>query len=87
MLNFDASCRDSVLALTTTLRDSGIATALYLGNDDNLKAQLAWAVKGEFPFVIIMGANEQAHGVVQLKDMSARTQSEVPLAELPGRLK
>jgi len=87
VLNFDASCRDSVLGLTTTLRDAGIATVLYLGNDDNLKGQLAWAVKGEFPFVIIMGTNELARGVVQLKDMSARTQSEVPLAELSDRLK
>ncbi len=86
VLNFDASCRDSVLTLTTTLRDSGIATAFYLGNDDNLKGQLAWAVKGEFPFVVIMGANEKERGVVQLKDMSARTQVEVPLSELPSRL-
>lgn len=86
VLNFDASCTDAVLALSTTLREGGIATAVYLGGDDSLKAQLAWAVKGGFPFVVIMGAKEQERGVVQLKDMSARTQIEVPLAELSARL-
>lgn len=86
VLNFDAGSRDSLLTLTATLRDSGVSTSLYLGNDENLKGQLAWAVKGEFPFVIIMGANEQARGVVQLKDMSARTQEEVPVDELAKRL-
>ena len=87
VLDFEPTCRDAVLSLTSTLRDSGIATALYLGNDDNLRGQLAWAVKGGFPFVVIMGANELAKGVVQLKDMSARTQTETPINELPTRLK
>lgn len=86
VLNFDATCQDSVLALSSSLRGGGISTAVYLGNDDNLKGQLAWAVKGEFPFVIIIGADEQQRGVVQLKDMSARTQVEVPLSELASRL-
>jgi histidyl-tRNA synthetase len=75
------------LSLVASLRANGVATALYVGSDDNLKGQLTWALKGAFPFVIIMGANEQARGVAQLKDMSARTQTEVPLAELPDRLK
>lgn len=87
VLQFDASCRDAILSLVASLRANGVATALYVGSDDNLKGQLTWALKGAFPFVIIMGANEQARGVAQLKDMSARTQTEVPLAELADRLK
>jgi histidyl-tRNA synthetase len=86
VLDFDASCRDAVLGVVTDLRTAGVATALYLGSDENLKSQLSWAVKGGFPYVVIMGPAEKERGVVQLKDMSARTQSEVPLTELARAL-
>ncbi len=82
VLDFDPSCRSTVLGIAADLRNAGIETALYIGNDENLKGQLAWAVKGDFPYVIIVGPAEQERGVAQLKDMTARTQEEVPIAEL-----
>lgn len=86
LLSFDADSRPAILKLATDLRDAGISTTLYVGSDTTLKGQLAWAVKSGFPLVVIMGAQEQSRSVVQLKDMAARTQEEIPLAELARRL-
>lgn len=82
VLNFDPTCHVDMLGIASALRTAGVATALAINTDAGLKAQLAWAVKSDFPFVIIMGANERERGVVQLKDMRARTQIEVPITDL-----
>ena len=87
VLDFDTTSRSTVLGIVADLRTAGVSTSLYLGHDENLKGQLAWAVKGGFPFVIIVGTNERERGVAQLKDMSARTQEEVPFPELIEKLK
>lgn len=86
VLDFDADSRATVLGIAADLRAAGIGTSLYLGHDDNLKGQLSWAVKGEFPYVIIVGASERERGVAQLKNMQERTQEEVPLTELVARV-
>ena len=86
VLDFDSESRATVLSIVADLRSAGIAAALYLGHDDNLKGQLSWAVKGGFPFVIIVGASERERGVAQLKNMNERTQEEVPFSELASRL-
>jgi histidyl-tRNA synthetase len=87
ILNFDPACQEDVLAVATELRRADIPTALYVGSDYSLKSQLAWAVKSTIPYVVLMGAQEKERGVVQLKDMLARTQEEVPLAALVDRIR
>lgn len=87
LLDFEPSCRTAILGLAASLRTAGVPTALYLGPEETLKGQLSWAVKAGFPFVAIMGASELAKGVVQFKDLAARTQEEVALADLPGKLR
>ncbi|MCC6934082.1 MAG: histidine--tRNA ligase [Candidatus Yanofskybacteria bacterium] len=86
VLNFEPTASHTAAGIAADLRASGISTALYLGNEETLKGQLSWAVKGGFPYVVIMGASEHERGVVQLKDMAARTQSEISLSELAARL-
>ena len=86
VLDFDADARPTVLKVVTDLRASGVSAMLYLGSDDSLKGQLGWAVKAGFPYAIIIGAKEHERGVGQLKNLAERTQDEVPLAELAGRL-
>jgi histidyl-tRNA synthetase len=86
VLDFDIDSRPTVLGIAAELRTAGISTALYLGHDQNLKGQLTWAVKGGFPYVIIVGANERERGVAQLKNMQERTQDEVPLGDLASRI-
>lgn len=86
VLNFDPTCEAAVTEVAATLRSASIATTMYLGQEETLKGQLAWAVKMQTPYVIIMGAQEHARGVVQLKDMNARTQEEVPLDSIAAKL-
>ena len=81
VLDFDPECRPDVLALVSRLRQAGIRTALYLGNDDNLKGQLAWAVKSAFPYVAIMGKNERAP---PLRAARRRRRAAPPRRSTPG---
>jgi len=87
VLDFDPASRPTVLGIAADLRAAGISTSLYLGHEENLKGQLSWAVKGSFPYVVIVGASERERGVAQLKNMSERTQEEVPLAELAAHIR
>ncbi len=45
VLNFNEDCQETVQILATNLRGSEIPTELYLGQEDTLKGQLAYAVK------------------------------------------
>ncbi len=86
VLDFDLECRQDVVTLVSRLRAAGVPTLLYLGHDENLKSQLSWAVKSQVPFVVIMGKSEREKGVVQYKDMNARTQEELPFDALVEKL-
>ncbi len=68
--------------IAAELRSAGIRTELFLGEEATLKGQLAYAVTQEIPFVIILGPDEASRGVVQLKNMAARTQTSVPRERL-----
>lgn len=87
VLNFDESCRDEVQKAASQLRRAEVPTELYLGQEDSFKGQLAYAVKREYPIVIILGADEKSKGVVQIKNMSARTQTEVSQDNLTSSVK
>ena len=52
-----------------------------------MKKQLARAEKLGAKFAIIVGPNEEARGVAQLKDMRTRTQEDVAFADLANALK
>lgn len=57
------------LAMVGELREAGIRAEVYLGNPRNFGNQLKYADKRASPIAIIEGANEQAKGVVQIKDL------------------
>ncbi len=86
-LNFDESATRDILGLTAELREAGINAEFYAGDEDNMKAQLAYAVAMEVPFVLILGANEIEKNVVVIKDMIARTQIEVKRKDLTATVK
>ncbi|MEK7089592.1 MAG: His/Gly/Thr/Pro-type tRNA ligase C-terminal domain-containing protein, partial [Patescibacteria group bacterium] len=65
----------------------GINTEFYVGNEENLKGQLAYAVNTEIPIIVIIGAIETAKSVALIKDMKARTQEEVKQKKLAERIK
>jgi len=63
------------------LRSKGVAVERDYG-DGGLKAQMKRAHKMGASFVVIIGEDELARGVVALKDMGAGTQRDVPLGEI-----
>jgi histidyl-tRNA synthetase len=81
VLNFEGSCQNEVQEIATQLRMAGISTELYVGQEDTLKGQLSCAVKKEYPIVIFVGADEKKRGVIQIKNMNTREQTEVPAAQ------
>ena len=81
-LNFDEVGEKDVIKNCVLLREAGINAEYYLGNEENLKGQLAYAVAMEIPIVIIIGATESGKGVALVKDMNARTQEEVKQKDL-----
>jgi histidyl-tRNA synthetase len=71
--------------LLTRLQRQGIYAEMeYAGK--SLKAQLRRADKLGAQRVLILGGDELARGIAQVRDMSNGTQDEVPLAELETRL-
>ena len=82
-LGEEAACRAFVLM--TALQRRGIkAEADFEGK--SLKAQMRRAGKLRARHVIILGGDELARGIAQVRDMDAGTQEEVPLADLQDRL-
>jgi histidyl-tRNA synthetase len=57
------------LAIAADLRRAGIRAEVYLGNPKNFGNQMKYADKRAAPLAIIQGAEEQARGVVQIKDL------------------
>lgn len=74
----DPALASQYTRIATRLRAAGIPTEVVL-QDGNLKKQLKLAVRRTVPLVIIMGSGEAEAGVVNLKDMQAKTQTEVPI--------
>ncbi|MEL7165596.1 MAG: histidine--tRNA ligase [Pseudomonadota bacterium] len=56
-------------AIVADLRSAGIRAEVYLGNPKNFGNQLKYADKRGSPAAIIVGADERAKGVVQIKDL------------------
>ena len=56
-------------AMAGELRRAGIRAEVYLGNSKQFGNQLKYADKRASPLAVIEGAEEQARGVVQIKDL------------------
>ena len=78
---FDKDMLNKSIELARKLRESGIATDIYL-DADKLGKQFAYADKLNVPFVVILGENEAQKGVIALKDMESGDQREVTFDEL-----
>ncbi|MBQ7336509.1 MAG: histidine--tRNA ligase [Clostridia bacterium] len=83
---FDDVPYEKYMELTDTLRNAGIVSSIYLGQKKFGK-QLEYAVKGEYSHAIIMGGDECARGVVRLKNLSTREESELSVTDAIELLK
>ena len=66
-------------SMLAELRNAGIRAEVYLGNPKNMGNQLKYADQRGSPVAVIEGSDEQARGVVQLKDLDlgARLATEI----------
>ena len=75
-----------VFLLAEELRAAGVG-AVYDTEGRSVKAQMKAANKGGHRFALVLGPDELARGSVQVKDLRASEQEEVPRAELVERLR
>ena len=78
---FDDVPYEKYIALTDSLREMGIVSSMYIGTKKFGK-QIDYAVKGHYSHVAIMGASELEAGIVKVKDLNTREESEVKISEL-----
>ena len=68
----------AAVSLSTALRAAGIRTQLY-GEQKKFKAKLSYADKLRIPYVLLLGEDELAAGVVAVKNMRTGEQEKVPM--------
>jgi histidyl-tRNA synthetase len=81
VVRFDDVPMEHYVAITDKLRDAGITSTVYVGVKKFGK-QLDYAIKEHYSHVVILGASELEAGVVKVKDLNARTESEVAADKL-----
>ena len=74
------------IATATALRDAGIRTQLYC-EKKKFKAKMSYADKLSIPFVVLIGEDEMAGGVVTVKNMLKSEQVKLPVAEAAAHIK
>lgn len=67
------------ISLATDLRNLGIKTEIYL-NNKKLRAKFKYADKLKIPYVIVIGEDEIANNVVNLKNMETGEEKKVELS-------
>ena len=72
---------EKYLEVVNTLRDSGVTSSIYIGTKKFGK-QIDYAAKGHYSHVLIMGASELESGIVKIKNLESREESEVALSAL-----
>ncbi len=75
------SGRATVLRVVQQLRAEGISTDYDL-KDRSLTRQLEYVDGAKIPFALIVGMKEEERGVVRIRDMRERLESEVKLTEV-----
>ena len=79
---FDDVSTEHYVAIAEALRQEGVTTTVYLGTKKFGK-QIDFAVKEHFSHVVILGASELEKGVVKIKNLETREESEVAMDKLP----
>lgn len=77
--------RPAVLRLAHELRDAALRVEYSLA-EDKMSKQLKLADARRARFAVVLGPEERARGAAVLKDLSAGSQREVLVTELPGIL-
>ena len=87
VLNFDETSLGYSESVVTAIRRAGISAELYLGKENNIKGQLAYALNQDVPVIVIAGSTEMGRRVVQIKDTVRREQIEVAFDDVVDNIK
>ncbi len=79
---FNDSLRGVSLETSVFLRESGINTELFIGDNSFLKEQLVYALKKGIRYVIVIGPDENNSGTLQIKDTKERKQLNMKLRDV-----
>ena len=83
--NFDGAAEKFALPILSQLRAAGIAAELY-PQAAKLKKQLGYADSKRIPYVILIGSEEMASGLLSLKNMNSGEQSTLTIQALLAQL-
>ena len=83
--NFDETSEAFALPILSQLRAAGIAAELY-PQAAKLKKQLGYADSKRIPYVILIGSEEMASGLLSLKNMKSGEQSTLTIQVLLAQL-
>jgi histidyl-tRNA synthetase len=72
--------------LAAAARAAGLRASVYLGASGKLSKQLRWASDQGARWCLIYGGREQEAGIVKVRDMLSREESDVPTGELGAHL-
>eukprot|EP00741_Cyanophora_paradoxa_P008547 tig00001339_g8272.t1 len=70
------------MRIAAELWAAGVKAEFMYAAEPKLQKQLAAALEGGVPLVVIVGEDELKQGLVKLKDLNARTEEPVPRAEV-----
>lgn len=79
---FNNSFIQQSASVALSLRTAGIATELYVNSQDKLEKQLKYADKQGIPYVVIVGPDEIAKNIVQLKIMKTQEQEALSVENM-----
>lgn len=74
------------ISLATALRGEGVRTQLY-GENKKFKAKVGYADKLSIPYVIFLGEDEIAQGIIAIKDMTTGEQTKDSFEDAVARIK
>jgi histidyl-tRNA synthetase len=83
---FEAESQRFAMPLVQQARQAGIATELY-PDLSKIKKQLDYANRKQVPWVVIVGSEEMATGLLTLKNMQAGTQEKVRIEDCLALIK
>ncbi|MGB4101969.1 MAG: histidine--tRNA ligase [Alphaproteobacteria bacterium] len=86
IVQMEPSLRHEYLALAAQLRQAGLNTEVYL-EPAKLDKQLRYADRAGIPVALLIGSDEQARDMVQVKNLARQEQQAVPRATLTKHLR
>lgn len=86
ILFFDSERLNDYIKMSVELRSAGVKVELY-PEPKKIKAQMQYADRKGFKYVVIAGSKEFEEGKVQIKNLADGSQKDVPMADLAAAFK